>query len=84
MEGDNRPVSGKLNESNLNKKTSKKVDDSMNKSKESIYSREDYKFEIPDRCYLTLMKGAKIEKLFKKYSLLVHPYPKIEGEMIIV
>jgi hypothetical protein len=29
------------------------------------------------------MKGNKIEKLHKKYILLSHPYPIIEGEMIL-
>ena len=69
----------RLNESVLNKSK----DDHLNKSKDSLFSKEDYKFEIPDTCYLILMKGNKIEKLHKKYALLSHPFPLIEGEMIL-
>jgi hypothetical protein len=29
------------------------------------------------------MKGNQIEKLHRKYVLMSHPYPKIEGEMIM-
>ena len=56
----------------------------MNKSKDSIFSKDDYKFELPDRCFLIIMKGLKVEKLHKKFVLLCHPQPKIEGELIIV
>jgi hypothetical protein len=30
------------------------------------------------------MKGCRIEKLHKKYVLLAHPYPLLEGEMILL
>ncbi len=49
-----------------------------------MFSKDDYKFDLPDRCFLIIMKGLKIEKLHKKFALLVHPQPKIEGELIIV
>ncbi len=39
----------------------------MNKSKDSIFSKEEYKYELPDRCFMILLKGLKIEKLHKKY-----------------
>lgn len=71
--------------SNLNKNTSDgkfKLDD-QTKSKESLLSKDDYKFEIPDTCFLIFMKGNQIEKLHKKYLLVSHPFPKIEGEMIV-
>lgn len=32
---------------------------------------------------LTLMKSTKIEKLHKKYVLVTHPYPLIEGEILL-
>jgi len=55
----------------------------MNKSKESMISNQDYKFDIPATCVLPIMKGCLIEKLLRKYVLLAHPYPLIEGEMIM-
>ena len=42
------------------------------------------KFDIPESCYLTMMKKILIEKLESKFFLAVHPYPRIEGEMIII
>ena len=44
---------------------------------------ENFKFEIPDSCKVTMMKKVLIEKLNGKYFLASHPYPKIQGEMII-
>lgn len=72
--------SERLNDSVLNKS---KNEDVMNKSKDSMFSKDDYKFEIPEICYLILMKGNLIQKLHKKYLLLSHPFPLIEGEMIM-
>ena len=58
---------------------------SANRSKleESVYN-DDYKFDIPDVCFLTLMKNTKIEKLPKKYYLVAHPFPMFEGEMLLI
>jgi hypothetical protein len=84
--------SDKLNESQLSKgsKGSKglnsskmNIKDQLNTSKDSLMSKDDFKYEIPERCYLILMKGTKIEKLHKKFALLSHPFPKIEGELIV-
>ena len=55
----------------------------MNQTKESIFSKDDQKNEIPDSCYLILMKGNKIEKLHKKYVLMSHTFPLLEGEMVM-
>ena len=41
------------------------------------------KFDIPESCYLSMMKKILIEKLEAKFLLAVHPFPRIEGEMII-
>ena len=73
----------KLDESVNKSVKSSRVDESMNKSQNSFLSKEDYKFEIPDTCFLKLMKGFKIEKLSQKYILAAHPYPTLEGEMIL-
>jgi hypothetical protein len=77
-------VSEKLNESAFSKhSTIKSKKDDLNKSKDSMLSKDDYKYEIPDSCYLSLMKGNKVAKLHKKYVLVSHPFPKIEGELIV-
>lgn len=60
-----------------------RIEDPLNNTKDSIFSKDDYKYEIPDSCYLILMKSNKIEKLHKKYLLLSHPVPIMEGEMIM-
>lgn len=44
---------------------------------------DNYKYDLPQECLLRMMKTLKIEKLDKKYVLSVHPYPIIEGEMLI-
>lgn len=59
------------------------MDDQVNISKESTVSKDDYKYEIPESCLQVLMKGLKIEKLSKKYVLVAHPNPIIEGEMLL-
>lgn len=41
------------------------------------------KFNIPESCYISMMKKVLIEKMEAKYFLASHPFPKIEGEMII-
>ncbi len=43
----------------------------------------DYKFEIPDSCFLPILKGTRIEKLEKKYHLGAHPYPTLDGQMLL-
>lgn len=45
---------------------------------------ENLKYEIPDSCKVSIPKNAKIEKLEAKYLLLAHPYPAIEGEMLLL
>ena len=50
---------------------------SMNKT------AENFKYEIPETCKISMMKKVLIEKLPAKYFLASHPYPKIEGEMVI-
>ena len=60
-----------------------KIHDSLNISKDSTLSKDDYKTEIPESCYQTLMKEIRIEKLDKKYFLIAHPFPVMEGEMLL-
>jgi hypothetical protein len=56
---------------------------SMNNTKEGFDVKDDLKFDIPDTCFLILTKGNKISKMEKKFKLLAHPYPLLEGEMIL-
>lgn len=56
---------------------------SMNNTKEGFDVKDDLKFDIPDTCFLILQKGCKISKMEKKFKLLAHPYPLLEGEMIL-
>jgi len=44
---------------------------------------DSWKTEIPETCLLTFMKGNKISDLDKKFVLMSHPHPIIEGEMIM-
>mgnify|MGYP001575407206 CR=1 FL=1 len=60
------------------KKEKKKLD----KSKDSELSNS-HKIELPESCKFHLLKGSVIEKLKKKYFLMAHPCPMIEGEMIL-
>lgn len=65
---------------------SKEKTASQHKSTVSLSKKTDttYKFEIPEACHINLLKNSKIEKLREKYLLLVHPFPIIEGEMLIL
>ena len=44
---------------------------------------DNFKYEIPESCYVSMMKKVLIEKMAAKYFLASHPFPKIEGEMIV-
>lgn len=55
----------------------------MNNTKDGFDIKDDIKFDLPETCFLIMMKGNKIAKLDKKYKLLAHPYPLLEGEMIL-
>ena len=42
-----------------------------------------YKLDLPDECLINMLKSLKIEKLDSKFYLVSHPFPQIEGEMLI-
>ncbi len=44
---------------------------------------DSFKFVIPESCHISMMKKVLIEKMEAKYFLASHPFPKLEGEMII-
>jgi hypothetical protein len=52
-------------------------------TQDDIDLRDDIYHNLTDSCYLNLLKGCKIEKLDKKFVLIGHPYPSIEGEMLL-
>jgi hypothetical protein len=56
---------------------------SMNNTKEGFDLKDELRYDIPESCLLFLMKGNKISKMDKKFKLLSHPYPILEGEMIL-
>ena len=74
-------------ENKINESVNKSRDSKLNISKDSNQSKtlnsDDYKYELPDSCLITFIKKCKIEKLHKKYALVAHPYPILEGEMLI-
>ena len=72
----------KANNSTISK-GSKSGANSMNNTKEGFDVKDDIKFDLPDTCFAFLMKGCKISKMQKKFKLLSHPYPLVEGEMIL-
>lgn len=45
--------------------------------------KNNYKYELPESCYINVMKSLKIDKLESKFYLVSHPYPQIEGELLI-
>lgn len=45
---------------------------------------ENLKYEIPATCMVNIPKNAKIEKLEAKYLLMAHPFPALEGEMLLL
>ena len=45
---------------------------------------ENVKYELPESCFVHMMKGVKIEKMDGKFLLICNPYPTIEGEMLLV
>jgi hypothetical protein len=77
--GSNR---AKNNSSAMSKKSGS-GNNTMNNSREGFDIKEDLKQDLPDSCYQIIMKGNKISKLDKSFKLLTHPYPLIEGEMIV-
>lgn len=58
---------------------------SMNATKDGFgdYNRNPEAFELPNSCLLSFLKGNKITDLQKSYVLLSHPFPLMDGEMIL-
>ena len=45
---------------------------------------DEEKMALPETCFTMFPKSTKIEKLEAKYVLVAHPYPQVEGEMLII
>jgi len=72
----------KANNSTISK-GSKSGANSLSNTKEGFEVKDDIKYDLPDTCFMFLMKGCKISKMNKKFKLLSHPYPLVDGEMIL-
>lgn len=46
-------------------------------------SKDKAKYDIPNSCKLEMLKLNRIEKLDEDYVLVAHPYPQLEGEMLL-
>ena len=46
--------------------------------------KNQYKYKIPELCHMELLKLNRIEKLDEEYYLMIHPFPQMEGELIII
>lgn len=55
---------------------------SLNESKLHEPSVDTIKL-LPDRCHYTLLKSNLVEKLSMDYVLVNHPFPTLEGELLI-
>lgn len=72
MSGDEKPVT-----------PSEKM--SRSSAHRSVVSAEStWKYEVPKDCVIEFQKAARITLLDDNYALIAHPFPQIDGEMIIV
>ena len=62
------------------KKSSQQNDDDI---EEEESDSNDPKFELPNDCKLEVMQSIKIESLEDDYVLIAHPFPQMEGEMVV-
>lgn len=65
-------------------KSRKSTKADMQTAEEINKELENMRYEIPDSCFVKYAKNTKIEKLEAKFVLLAHPYPSLEGEMLLV
>lgn len=63
--------------------TSDKMSKSVTSHNTMNITANQFKFELPESCFISMMKKVKIEKLNSKFYLVSHPFPQIEGEMLI-
>lgn len=82
---DGASASGRKSKANnsVMSKGSKSGTQSMNQTKDGFDVNNDIRYDIPESCFLIMMKGNKISKMQKRFKLLSHPFPILEGEMIL-
>ena len=81
MASSNRDEDDEDAKSGKSRKSGKADQETANQINQDL---ENLKFEIPDSCRQNFTKNSKIEKLDAKYLLLAHPYPQLEGEMLVL
>jgi hypothetical protein len=52
-------------------------------SQKETVEEEPPKYVLPDNCKLKLESSLIVERMPKDYLLVSHPYPQIEGEMLL-
>ena len=53
------------------------------KPESSIGCNTDEKYEIPNNAKLEIFKASRVQKLEENYILVAHPYPQMEGELLL-
>ena len=43
----------------------------------------DFKYDIPNTCKLEMLELNRIERFEEDYQLVVHPFPQMDGELIL-
>jgi hypothetical protein len=52
-------------------------------SQNNVSPQIDFKYDLPNNCKLEIQRLNRIEKLDDDYILAAHPYPQMDGEMIL-
>ncbi len=65
-------------------KSSKSQKSNLEHQEEINRKFDEERMALPETCFVQFAKSAKIEKLEAKYLLVAHPYPQVEGEMLIM
>ena len=46
-------------------------------------AKRDFMYDIPKSCQIGMLKLNRIEKLDEDYVLVAHPFPQMDGEMLL-
>ena len=71
----------------MSKKDTKTIDSQRKISQASSVASGDgkqlYQYDLPNTCKMEILKMNRIERLEEEYVLVVHPFPQMEGEMLL-
>lgn len=71
----------------VSKKDTKTIDSQRKISQASSVASGDgkqlFQYDLPNTCKMEMLKGNRIEKLEEDYILIAHPFPQMEGEMLL-